>query len=79
MDVYKVILTDEFGGVTYAKRKDELGAWLAGINFDVVTGVSVELLDPEQANTPYVQYLLADQGGPWKPLGYVAEGGLSLA
>lgn len=77
MEVYKVILTDEFGDVSYAKTKEELGAWLAGINFDVVTRVDVELLDPEQANKPYIQYLLMDQhGGPWTPVGFVAEGGL---
>jgi hypothetical protein len=75
-EVYKVILTDEFGDVSYAKRKSELGAWLAGINFDVITRVDVELLDPEQASKPYIQYLLMDQGGPWEPLGVLAEGGL---
>jgi hypothetical protein len=74
--VYKIILTDEYGDVSYAKRKSELGSWLAGINFDVVTRVDVELLDPKQANTPYIQNLLMDQGGPWTPLGVVAEGGL---
>lgn len=41
---YRVILTDRHGDVTYIKTKAELGGWLAGINFDVVTHVNVELL-----------------------------------
>jgi hypothetical protein len=41
---YRVVLTDAYGDIAYVKKKSELGKWLAGINFDTVTNVTVDPL-----------------------------------